>query len=346
MNGDALPVPPAGEETISTYALSVATLCVRGMADDGVNLPPMAGSALRGAFGHALRLTGCVRRSQGGCHDTCAENAEAEATRRATRCPYGYIFETPHPPGAPLLEQQKEVPHPYIIRPLPTTAGTHAAGAWLEYEITLVGKALDHTQVVVEACVVMGRLGLGAGHGTVSVCELWECEPFGGTRRVLPFSNPGLSLSAGWEEAVAQATLLPRERLTIQFLTPTHLVRHGQKLRRPDFSSLMRALLRRMTMLAVYHGGGVDRAQMALLAEQAEAVQLANWEGNWQEWQRYSSRQDKKMTFQGLVGDALYEGDLAPFLPYLVMGQALHVGKACTFGEGHYRLLTDSPTIG
>jgi hypothetical protein len=33
-----------------------------------------------------------------------------------------------------------------------------------------------------------------------------------------------------------------------------------------------------------------------------------------------------------------HEGDLAPFWPYLVFGQWVHVGKGATFGLGGYRL--------
>jgi len=38
------------------------------------------------------------------------------------------------------------------------------------------------------------------------------------------------------------------------------------------------------------------------------------------------------------VGKAVYEGDHAPFWPYLVFGQWTHVGSATTFGLGRYRI--------
>lgn len=44
------------------------------------------------------------------------------------------------------------------------------------------------------------------------------------------------------------------------------------------------------------------------------------------------------MEWAGIVGAATYEGDLAPFWPYLVFGQWTHVGKGATFGLGRYRL--------
>ncbi len=35
----------------------------------------------------------------------------------------------------------------------------------------------------------------------------------------------------------------------------------------------------------------------------------------------------------------MYEGNVAEFLPYLVYGQAAHVGKQSTFGAGRYRII-------
>ena len=43
----------------------------------------------------------------------------------------------------------------------------------------------------------------------------------------------------------------------------------------------------------------------------------------------------------GVVGEWQLEGDCAPLLPWLWLGQWLHVGKNATMGMGQYRLLWD-----
>ena len=58
----------------------------------------------------------------------------------------------------------------------------------------------------------------------------------------------------------------------------------------------------------------------------------------WRDWTRYSSRQHRKMQLGGLVGSVTYAGDLAAFLPFVALGQLLHVGKNATFGLGKYRV--------
>ncbi|MDR2218961.1 MAG: CRISPR system precrRNA processing endoribonuclease RAMP protein Cas6 [Methylobacillus sp.] len=61
---------------------------------------------------------------------------------------------------------------------------------------------------------------------------------------------------------------------------------------------------------------------------------------NWWHWARYSSRQQRKMVLGGMVGTRKLSGDLTPFLPFLHIGQWLHVGKGATFGLGGYHLYT------
>jgi hypothetical protein len=66
------------------------------------------------------------------------------------------------------------------------------------------------------------------------------------------------------------------------------------------------------------------------LIDAAGAVRLTRAETRRTRWARYSARQDRRMEWEGLVGAAVYEGDLAPFWPYLVFGQWT------TFGLGRY----------
>ncbi len=338
-----------------TYNLPVASLRFVATAEEAMTLPAYLGSALRGAFGHALKEVGCFYRERGAPCEGCVENREAVAAGRPTRCVYGYLFETPHPPGPMSHGGQREVAHPYVIRPVGDGAGGASgrdgrgkdetrltpAGAPVVFEVQLFGRGIDHVGLVVEAGVRMARRGLGVGRWTAEVRELWEHQPFGTERRALPFQldRSALILVAGWDEAVARARTLASGAAALHYLTPTRLVRDGYDMRVPTFPVLVRALLRRLTALAQAHGGEAPAAHFAALARQAEGVRLVSWDGEWRDWDRYSTRQERRITHGGLVGVAVYEGELEPFLPYLVYGQAVHVGKLCTFGAGRYRIV-------
>jgi CRISPR/Cas system endoribonuclease Cas6 (RAMP superfamily) len=42
------------------------------------------------------------------------------------------------------------------------------------------------------------------------------------------------------------------------------------------------------------------------------------------------------MKLGGIVGEALFRGDMKDFLPLVKLGEFVHIGKAVTFGLGKY----------
>jgi len=323
------------------YTLPVRSLRVVAVADTSVALPPHPGSALRGAFGHALRAAACLVRAHGAPCETCVENARARAEGRETRCVYGYLFDTPRPPASRSLKGQQEAPHPYVIRPETTVSGRMVAGDRFAFMVQLFGHAIAHAGIVAEACVRMGRLGLGAGRGTMTVVEVQEWPVF--ERRVGSPSATALPADA-WEAALVLADEMSGTgtNIVVDFLTPTRITSNKQPVVRPEFGVVVRAALRRLHLLAAFHGGSAPLEYFADLTTSANDVRRVSWRGRWEEWERFSTRQERRMTLGGFVGSAVYQGDdLRPYLPYLIYGQAVHLGKWCTFGCGQYRMAGD-----
>jgi len=329
------------DEVGKAYSLPVASLQFEALVAESIVLPPYGGSTLRGAFGHALRDVGCLYRHEGPPCEQCRENADALTTERPTQCVYGYLFDTPRSPYAQLHERQQEVPHPYVIRPPQGAGRLYAPGETLVFEVQLCGLALHLASYVVDACVRLTLGGLGAGRGKSVIHAAWEQDPFGVQRLPLPsFPEPSaLQLVVSWEQALAQAHALSPRALALQFLTPAYVVRDKVPVEVPDFATVMRALLRRLTALALFHGGAAPEEHFRALAHEAESVRLVAWDGTWHSWNRYSSRQNRHTPLGGFTGTAVYEGDLSSYLPYLVYGQALHIGKACVLGNGRYRIV-------
>ncbi|MGO9059332.1 MAG: CRISPR system precrRNA processing endoribonuclease RAMP protein Cas6 [Candidatus Binataceae bacterium] len=123
-------------------------------------------------------------------------------------------------------------------------------------------------------------------------------------------------------------------RLTIDFLTQTRLKHEGGWARVPEFQIVFRRLLGRLSSLSRFHCGTPLDVDFKGLIEKAAEVRLIDNQTRWVSWTRYSSRQHQRMDWVGLVGRATYEGELAPFWPYLLFGQWTHVGKGTTFGLG------------
>ena len=295
-----------------------------------IHLPEYAGSALRGAFGHALKQIACVTRER---------NCAACALYRT--CAYPAIFETP-PPLNYARRRLSNVPLPFVVEPPPWDAREHGAGSALNFATVLIGPALDQLPLVLMAWRRALQLGLGPQQGTARLQRVFvegETEPVlaDGTAGLrphaqhLPLAPPKLASNPASNPALSSVTLI--------FDTPLRLQRGGQLLGVGELtpSDLLRALLRRVAELVELQLGGTLDIDFAALSAHAATItgdaQLA-----WRDWTRQSNRQQQRMVFGGAVGRWTLHGELAPFWPLLHLGQWLHVGKNATFGLGRYRI--------
>src|SRR5205085_3475582 len=103
---------------------------------------------------------------------------------------------------------------------------------------------------------------------------------------------------------------------------------------------LIRNLLRRVSLLMAVHGQSRLELDYKGLIARAVGVGIGAAALSWHDWQRYSNRQETKMTLGGFVGEIEYRGEaLAEFLPLLVAGEILHVGTGTSFGLGKYEIV-------
>ena len=108
----------------------------------------------------------------------------------------------------------------------------------------------------------------------------------------------------------------------------------------PPFSILMQRLLERAECLGLlYHRDAtLDGETKRGLIDRARAIEITSHDLYWDDWSRYSGRQHTWMKFGGLLGEITYRGDLTPFLPWLALGEWMHVGGKTSFGLGRYEI--------
>lgn len=322
-----------------------------------LRLPEYKGSAFRGGFGHALRRVVCPfhdGRCQGGCV-------------HPERCVYSYVFETPLPEDiatvlAPLRGAQ-DAPHPFVLEPPEEERQRYNAGDPMAFQLILIGRAMDYLPYFLFTFDELGGIGLGRGKGRYQLEAAYGVGPTG---EVLVFTGTerrfvGVGVPITLEDVVRT---VPEEinAVAIQFLTPTRL-KYGHKLTSQlEFHILFRALLLRLALLVLCHGsqgllplpcGGAipalavaqyfyrdrrieeaARRRIQEAIEVAKGVTVERSDLEWRDWERYSTRQDARMKLGGVVGAIRYVGALTGFLPYLRLGEFLHVGKSTSFGLG------------
>lgn len=312
--------------------LSCARYRVTFQALEALDLPAYLGSTLRGAFGHAFRAIACPAPRGMDCP-------------LPTQCPYHLIFETSPPPGSEALRTHEEIPRPFVIspcgstQPAPDRAGRNEfrRGDEVSFELVLIGRAQEYFPYFVIAFREVDRLGRGR-----RAVELRRIEALSVNDESLPVYSAVENLvhdaapSVTLEDCAAMPAL--NGSLTIEFLTQTRLKHEGHFVRRPEFQILFRRLLGRLSSLSRFHCASPIEIDFRELIENAALVRLTQDDMLWTKWQRYSSRQERRMQWEGMVGRATYEGDFAPFWKFLKFGEFAHVGHGATFGLGRYRV--------
>ena len=300
--------------------LPIARLHLTVRAEAPLQLPPYAGSMLRGAFGHALLALSPLPHTDG---KPCALHAT---------CPYCQLFAAPPLPGHS-LQKFSHMPQPYVIEPPTGGAQRLQAGQTFGFGLVLIGKAIGLLPTVLQAWQRALRTGLGPER---TPCTLVDIYDENGIQR-LPDKREQLSTL----NAALPPTPALGSQATLHFCTPLRLQVQGKPVRAGQLTArdLLIALARRSQLLCDVHlGTAAPQHDFAALSTQAAAITLQGEGLRWFDWGRYSQRQQQEMQLGGLLGSVHLQGDLAPFAQLLHQGQWLHVGKNASFGLGGYRL--------
>lgn len=284
--------------------------------------PDYAGSAIRGAFGHALRKTACMTH-MGAC-------LECPLYRT---CPYVAIFESV-PPAEHTLQKFSQIPHPYVIEA--PSWGRHESrkDEVFSFHVVLIGKALNQLPLIIYA-----------------LQRAFSREILKGSARLekvfVEHSHEYLNIYDSQQTTVAphvhEMTLpdLPiQQNVRLRFSTPLRLQNNGRNLGINEIlpSTLLNALMRRVSLLMEFHANRVN-LDFPHLAEMARCIRFTN-ELQWLNWKRFSSRQNQKMHMGGVVGDLVLYDVPRELLALLHVGQWTHVGRNAVFGLGHYDIVS------
>lgn len=298
---------------------------------NNIHLPAYKGSTLRGGFGNAFKKVVCI--SKGRICTSCLLKG---------KCVYSYIFETPPPSNTSKMKKYPFAPHPFVITPPLEEKRTYQEGEILCFELILIGKAIDFLPYFIYTFDELGRRGIGKGRGKYSLERVRQELKEKDRKKEILYSDKDKVLKNNFNVLTID-DLSPFNintlTLNLRFITPTRLKFDGRLSPKLEFHILLRNLLRRISLLSYFHCGYELALDFKGLIEKATKVKIQKDHLSWVDWERYSTRQDAKMKMGGFVGSISFYGDFDPFIPFLLLGEQIHVGKGTSLGLGKYEIL-------
>lgn len=304
---------------------------VQGKGD----LPAYLGSSLRGVFGHAFKEVVCL-----------VNHRDCQKCLLSQRCPYPYVFETKRPGQAEMMTRYNQIPHPFVlIPPAPVSDKENPVqpGMLLRTSFRLFGPTRQMLPYFILGWEQMGDRGLGYQRVPLRLKSVNYLLDDGRSQSIY---TPGCELSAGWEDLCQTLSQRPIQLspLRLDLETPLRLSQQGRFLNRDlPFESLIASILRRLSMILYFHQQLRVEVDFKALTDAAAQVPVLRQELHFQDFNRWSNRQGKKMNLGGLMGHVIYAATAQDFAPLLRLGEILLAGKGTSFGLGRYRLSPVSP---
>jgi hypothetical protein len=230
-----------------------------------------------------------------------------------------------------------DVPRPLAFRP-PLEVGAAQTG----FGVAVYGRGRDHLPIILSGLAAMGQLGMGRGRRPFTIAAVDQIDPLrGNDHPLLDAHGAQVGPLADAPDAAAYtrfAEAMQPDRLTVEFLTPTRIIQDGKLAQQPRFRPWFQRLLERTRRISELYTDAPVWIPFGELLTLADGVRLTTDESRWQEAWSGSRSADRMRPTSGFVGAAHYSGNLSQLLPWVILGQALQVGKNTIKGCGWYSL--------
>lgn len=313
------------------FSLPIAKFCIEFIAKEDITFPMYAGSTFRGAFGHQLRKLCCTE-----------EQCNCKGCSNFNNCPYAIIFEGGSSQHDELGKCSVDKPNPYIIEPLHIGEQIIRKNELFSINMVVFGDVIGYIQIIIKALANSGMVGFTKEQISADLYKIYQIV---NNKRLVIF-QPSIT---HYIHDIAESLVIdiPNQTssVSITLETPTRIHFNRRPINQEEFCAedFLMSLVRRVNSLfsVYYNKDNLFRYLPCYdeLQNMSKRIEISNKDLNWFDWKRYSSRQQASIALGGLIGsfDLIGNaGDLSPFLPYIYVGQILHVGKSAVMGLGKF----------
>jgi len=249
-------------------------------------------------------------------------------------CPYRVLFSQQLCADPSAVRCHQKPPLPFIFS-FPAFGDVSQQTNAFTCTLVLVGKAFNHSAEFIGAFRLLLAQGHKAGYFAEAALFLVESLDFHGNPAVIcpgdavPDTGSLITLDA---RGIVDIRRRPADAVGVTFITPLKLAKNGRIMCSFDAGQFVRSLMRRVSALTYYYCGYEMRDNFREYAHAANCLELL--ENNY----HYTDTGRRFPALSGVMGDGVLSGDFNDLMPFLALGEYLHLGKGASYGMGRYQL--------
>lgn len=209
----------------------------------------------------------------------------------------------------------------------------YETGDLLEFSITLLGDVIVFFSTIMDAVYMLGQIGVGVNTVRYEVVGIRNQNGNIVMKDNQVYLNNAAPQNLNWYVSKRLKEFDVSEEssdIYLKMLSPCSMKSKGEYIFEFDRDALINSIYRRIYILSCFEGNEVPQyydsgIPLEILEQKSRKVTVS----------RYSSTHGKKLYLNGFVGEA----DIRvrnDFLPYLIAGEILHVGKNTSMGFGKF----------
>ncbi len=282
-------------------------------------------NSFRGAMGYALKHIACIQRKS---NDKYACNS----CNLANSCAYAICYETNRAHLRTDIDNFKSFEIPHLMNIDSGFPGNKVvkAGEKYSFKVRLLGNAVSVTPYLIVAAKNAALAGIRD-----SKAELLSIVDDYSGKIVWNKLNDNLVLPEIQNFTISEPDWNNTDNceLKLNLVTPVAFKNKGKITREPDFNRIIGSLIRRYIFFEATEGRKVDW-HFGVISDLAKQVKISGMNIETVSWERYSTRQDKRIPISGGMGTVNYIGPVAGFEELLNAGEVLRCGRNITLGQG------------
>jgi hypothetical protein len=212
-------------------------------------------------------------------------------------------------------------PRPFVVRGAHLDNVSIESGCAFYFDVHLFDCAPATRNTFAEAFNRLANEGIGDGRGRAEL-------------RSIDGLDAPISMDLTARRAIS--------KLAIDFQTPTELKYGSVTAAEPLFPILFSRARDRVSTLRALYGEGPLEIDFREMAERSQAIRMTHCDIEWADRTRTSSRTGQSHSIGGFVGNAVYEGDLTEFFPYVQAAEYTGIGRHTVWGNGAIHVTTST----